>query len=137
MNFKKAELFQITEKIDTCVYQLKLPDIMKIHNIFFVDLLEIYILSQDDQNSFKEESILIDSKAEWEVFRVINSKIDSECEFLYLIHWEDSWDDTWESLKSLQNVSEVLKAFHCSYSDKLKSGQMMNSHLYMMSDIST
>ena len=37
---------------------------MKIHNVFFVDLLEIYILSQDDQDLFKEELILMNSEAE-------------------------------------------------------------------------
>ena len=44
LNFKKAELFRVTERIDTWVYQLKLSDMMKIHSIFFIDLLEIYIL---------------------------------------------------------------------------------------------
>ena len=43
LNFKKTELFRITEKIDTQVYQLKLPDTMKIHNVFFISLLKIYI----------------------------------------------------------------------------------------------
>ena len=45
LNFKKAEPFWITEKIDTRVYWLKLPDMMKIHNIFFIGLLETYIPS--------------------------------------------------------------------------------------------
>ena len=121
LNFKKTESFRITEKIDIQVYWLKLSDMMKIHNVFFVDLLKIYILSQDDQDSFREEPVLMNGEAEWEVFRVIDSKIDLKCEFLYLIHWEDSWDDTWESLKSLWNVSEVLEAFHCSCPHKLKS----------------
>ena len=62
----------------------------------------------------------MNDEAEWEVFRVINFKIDSKCDFLYLIYWEDSWDDTWEPSESLCNILEVLKAFHCSCSDKLK-----------------
>ena len=62
----------------------------------------------------------MNGEAEWEVSGVINSKIDSECEFLYLIHWEGLWDDTWEPLKSLWNVFEVLKTFHCSCLNKLK-----------------
>ena len=45
LNFKKAESFQVTERIDTQVYWLKLPDIMKIHNVFFVGLLKTYISS--------------------------------------------------------------------------------------------
>ena len=44
LNFKKAELFWVTERIGTQIYWLKLPDIMKIHNVFFIGLLEIYIL---------------------------------------------------------------------------------------------
>ena len=93
---------------------------MKIHNIFFIDLLEIYVTSQDDQNSFKEESVLMNSEAEWEVFRVIDFKVNSECSFLYLVHWEDPWDDIWELSESLWNISEVLKTFHCSCLNKLK-----------------
>ena len=121
LNFKKTEPFRITEKINTRVYQLKLSDMMKIHNIFFISLLEIYISSQDDQDFSKEEPVLMNGEAEWEVSEVINSKIDLKCEFLYLIHWEGPWDDTWEPLKSLWNASEVLKAFHCSCLNKLKS----------------
>ena len=94
---------------------------MKIYNVFFIGLLETYIPSQDDQDSFREEPVLMNGEAEWEVSGVIDSKIDSECEFLYLIHWEDPWDDTWESLKSLWNVPEVLEAYHCSCLNKLKS----------------
>ena len=63
----------------------------------------------------------MNSEAEWEVFRVINSKVDLKCSFLYLVHWEDPWDDTWEPSESLCNASEVLEAFHCSCSHKLKS----------------
>ena len=120
LNFKKAEPFRITEKIDTWAYWLKLSDTMKIHNVFFIGLLETYIPPQDGQNSFREGSVLIDGEAEWEVSGVIDSKIDPECSFLYLIHWEGPWDDTWESLKSLWNTSEVLEAFHRSCPDKLK-----------------
>ena len=63
----------------------------------------------------------MNGETKWEVSEVINSKIDLKCEFLYLIHWEGPWDDTWEPLKSLWNISEVLKAFHCSCLNKLKS----------------
>ena len=121
LNFKKAEPFWVTERIDTQVYELKLSDMMKIHIIFFIDLLEIYIFSQDDQNSFKEESVLMNSEAKWEVSEVINSKVNLKCSFLYLVHWEGPWDNTWEPSESLHNASEVLEAFHCSCSHKLKS----------------
>ena len=45
LNFKKAEPFWVTKRINIQVYWLKLLNIMKIHNIFFVDLLKIYISS--------------------------------------------------------------------------------------------
>ena len=121
LNFKKTEPFWVTEKIGTQIYWLKLSDMMKIHNIFFLGLLETYISSQDDQDFFREEPVLMNGEAEWEVFRVIDSKIDLKCEFLYLVHWEGPWDDTWEPSESLWNTSEVLKAFHCSCLNKLKS----------------
>ena len=63
----------------------------------------------------------MNGEAEWEVFKVIDSKVDPECSFLYLIHWEGPWDDTWELSESLRNVPEVLEAFHCSCPHKLKS----------------
>ena len=63
----------------------------------------------------------MNDEAEWEVSEVIDFKVNLKCSFLYLIHWEGPWDDIWESLKSLHNASEVLKAFHCSCSHKLKS----------------
>ena len=121
LDFKKAESFRVTERIDTRVYQLKLPDTMKIHNIFFIGLLETYIFPQDDQDSSREGSVLMNGEAEWEVSGVIDSKVDSERGFLYLVHWEGPWDDTWEPPESLRNVSEVLEAFHCSCPHKLKS----------------
>ena len=37
---------------------------MKIHNIFFVDLLETYILSQESQDPSKEEPVLMNGEAE-------------------------------------------------------------------------
>ena len=94
---------------------------MKIHNIFFIDLLETYISSQDDQNSFRKESVLMNGEAEWEVSEMIDFKINLKYSFFYLVHWEGSWDDIWEPSESLHNVSEVLKVFHCSCSHKLKS----------------
>ena len=121
LNFKKAEPFWVTEKIGTRVYQLKLPDTMKIHNVFFIGLLETYIPPQDDQNPFREEPVLMNGEAEWEVSGVIDSKVDPECDFLYLIHWKGPWDNTWEPPESLWNAPEVLEAFHCSCPDKLKS----------------
>ena len=62
----------------------------------------------------------MNSKAEWEVSDVIDFKVDLKYSFLYLIHWKDPWDNISESLKFLSNTSEVLKAFHCSCSHKLK-----------------
>ena len=63
----------------------------------------------------------MNSEAEWEVFRVIDSKVNLKCSFLYLVHWEGPWDDIWEPLEFLHNASKVLEAFHCSCFYELKS----------------
>ena len=64
LNFKKAEPFRVTERIGTRVYQLKLPDTMKIHNVFFVGLLEIYISPQEGQDPSREGPVLMNGEAE-------------------------------------------------------------------------
>jgi hypothetical protein len=40
LNWKNIRLFEIIESIGTRAYRLALPEIMKIHNVFHVNLLE-------------------------------------------------------------------------------------------------
>jgi len=70
--------------------------------------------------------IELDNFDKWEVHRILDSRINRHCKglgLLYLVEWK-GFDNTpdvtsWEPPEHLANASDMVRAFHQAYPDKL------------------
>jgi Chromo (CHRromatin Organisation MOdifier) domain len=89
--------FKVLQKISPVTYQIKLPQMWKIHNVFHVDLLTPYYKTQAYRTMHSQPPPeLIDSKEEYEVEEIIDHRTFRQKK-QYLVKWlgypmsENSW----------------------------------------------
>ena len=115
--------YKILDKISSHAYRLQLPATMRIHNVFHVSLLEPHKPNTlADRTQPPPPAIKIDGNLEYEVERVVDSKIDRRysCTLRYLIEWsgytgEDRF--TWEPADELECHAHI-RDFHARHPDK-------------------
>ena len=91
--------FLVNKKLSPVTYRLKLPTMMKIHPVFHADLLTRYReTDKHSPNYEKPPPKIIDGEPEWEVEKIINSRLHGRYKRLqFLVRWkgfppsEDSW----------------------------------------------
>ena len=119
--------FEIIARPGTHSVTLKLPDYMKaVHPIFHVSMLE-----PTSPNTIPNSTqpplpaVIIDGEPEFEVTKVLDSKIDNRCKackLLYLVWWADyegmDEETLWIFMTEVDNVSELVQDFHKSYPTK-------------------
>src|SRR3979490_1506825 len=119
--------FEIIARPGTHSVTLKLPDYMKaVHPIFHVSMLE-----PTSPNTIPNHSqtplppVIIDGEPEFEVTKVLHSKIDNRCKackLLYLVWWagyEGTDEETsWILASEVDHTSELVQDFHKSYPSK-------------------
>ena len=107
--------FEVTERIGPVAYRLLLPETLKVHNVFHVNLLKEY--RTDGSYQPPPPTILFEGEAEYEVECVLMHrirKVSSKKEVLeFLVHWTGYGPehDTWEPEAHLANSSEVLREY--------------------------
>ncbi|MBW0567393.1 hypothetical protein O181_107108 [Austropuccinia psidii MF-1] len=115
--------FPILKKVSTLAYHLKLPSQWKsIHPVFQYSLLEPVKKSTiPDRHQEPPPPIIIEEEEEWEVSRILDSKL-KRGKLWYLVEWKGfsqySERSTWEPTKNLTNCPELVKDFHSLYPDK-------------------
>ena len=113
--------FIIKEKIRTVTYRLDLPLLMKIHNVFHVDLLLPYKETEAYGPAYTRPAPdLIKGEEEYEVESIRDARMHGRGKKLqYFVHWKGypSSDDSWVNHKDL-HASKLLKAYHSA-----KAGQ--------------
>jgi len=120
--------FLIVEKVSSHVFQLGLSiALSRIHLVFHVSLLQPTSSSGIPNRAIDPPSLIeLDDSDEWEVHRILDSKIDCHHKglgLLYLVEWK-GFDNTpnatsWEPPEHLMNAPNVVQAFHQAYPDKL------------------
>lgn len=132
LDYKNIGPFKIIERINEVAYRLKLPNTMKIHNVFHVSLLELK--SKDiypTQINPEPLPVIIGDEEEFEVESILDSKVKRK-KVLYFCHWKGYGvkDRTWEPVTSFIDdedlVSDVLLAFHRNYPDKPKAQEYVD-----------
>ncbi len=116
------DLYKI-KKIMKNVYQLKLSQLMKIHDIFHTSFLRFTSIDfLTDQVQSSSSSIIVNEKKKYEVNDILNSRYHYN-KLQYKISWIDhSSNDIWYSAKNFQNHSKkILNEYHDRYSNKSKS----------------
>ena len=105
--------FVVMAAISHVAYQLKLPLMWKIHNIFHGSLLTPYKETLINGEQYQEPTPdLIDGQPEWEVECVLGTR--KQCHQLqYLIRWKgfSKAHDSWEPLTHL-NANTLIQEFY-------------------------
>jgi hypothetical protein len=112
---KRYGPFKVLEHIGQVAYRLKLPDSMKIHDIFHIDLLTPYCeTSSYGPNYVRPPPVTEDNKEEYEVENIRDARRHGRGRKLqYLVHWKGypAADDSWVDHNDL-NAPELLKEFY-------------------------
>ncbi|MBW0530847.1 hypothetical protein O181_070562 [Austropuccinia psidii MF-1] len=115
--------FPILKKISTHSYHLQLQSQWKsIHPVFHISLLEpVKTATIPNQHQEPPSPISIDEQEEWEVSKILDSKL-KRTKLWYLVEWkgfsQDPERSTWEPAKNLNNCPELVKYFHSLYPEK-------------------
>ena len=107
--------YKITEKIGTVAYRLDIPETMKVHNVFHIDLLMPYKETEAYGTPFTRRPPIIDNKEEeYEVETIRDARRYGRTRKLqYLVHWKGypNSNDSWIDHKDL-HAPELLKEFY-------------------------
>jgi len=119
--------FPIVEKVSSHAFRLGLSlALSRIHPVFHVSLLQPTSSSVIPARVVDPPlPIELDDSDEWEVNRILDSKLDRRRKgpgLLYLVEWK-GFDNTpdatsWEPPDHLANATDLVQAFHRAYPDK-------------------
>jgi hypothetical protein len=119
LDARKIGPFEITKRIGPLAYRLDLPETLKIHNVFHIELLEpVKDSTIEGQPEYPQGPLESTEDQEWEVKGIIDSRIHPEYGFQYRVAWEGDWEPTWEPPTNCTGCPELVTAFHVSNPDK-------------------
>ncbi|QRW23019.1 Retrotransposable element Tf2 protein [Rhizoctonia solani] len=110
---KRLGPFEITEKILSHAYRLKLPETLKIHDVFYVGLLSKSHESPSQPFPEQPPPETIEGEEEYKVEQIIDSK-RQQGKWFYLIKWKGYGpeDNSWEPEELLEHSQEEIKRFN-------------------------
>ncbi|KAF8755214.1 hypothetical protein RHS01_05561 [Rhizoctonia solani] len=112
---KQLGPFEVTEKISSHAYRLKIPDTLKIHNVFYVGLLSKAHESPSQPFPERPPPETIEGEEEYKVEQIIDSK-QQRGKWFYLIKWRGYGleDNSWEPEELLEHSQEEIQRFNKS-----------------------
>lgn len=120
LDYRKLGPFIISEEINPVAFKLKLPDSMRVHDVFHVSLLEKYHPSEIPGRKIPQPPpVQVENETEYEVREILDCKFRGKRLF-YLVDWEgfDASERTWEPEENLKNCKEIVAVFHARYPHK-------------------
>ena len=111
---KRYGPFQVIKALSHVAYQLQLPPLWKIHNVFHVSYLSPFWETTEHGTNFIEPPPdIIDGEPKWEVERIIGRRYYGwKKEEQYCICWKgySTAHDTWEPTANV-HASELVRQF--------------------------
>jgi Chromo (CHRromatin Organisation MOdifier) domain len=113
---KRYGPFTITEEVTPVAFRLDLPESMKVHDVFHIDLLSPYKETEAYGTPFARPSLIINkSEEEYEIDAILDVKKQKGRGggLQYLVHWKEypNSDNTWVKHKDL-DTPELLKEYY-------------------------
>ena len=127
---QRVNSFKILKKIDTLIYRLKLPLVMKIHSVIFIAQLksssssdaDLYRRSRSNQKNSSSIQIENDSESKnsvkfYEIEILLNKRISTIDRVIYLIKWKnyDSQNNVWYSFHALKNFMNLMNKYNVEH----------------------
>ncbi|QRW24124.1 Retrotransposable element Tf2 protein [Rhizoctonia solani] len=105
--------FEVTKKISSHAYHLKLLESLKIHNVFYVGLLSKSHESPSQLFPECPPPETIEGEEEYKVEQILDSK-RQQGKWFYLIKWKgySPEDNSWEPEELLEHSQEEIKHFN-------------------------
>ncbi|KAF8749427.1 hypothetical protein RHS01_10074 [Rhizoctonia solani] len=112
---KRLGPFEVLEKVSSHAYRLKLPETLKIHDVFYVGLLSKAHESPSQPFPERPPPETIEGEEEYKVEQIIDSK-RQQGKWFYLIKWKGYGpeDNSWEPEELLENSQEEIQRFNKS-----------------------
>ena len=110
--------FKIQKRIGKVAYKLELLHALKIHLVFYVNLLKPYVHPIDSQIVHWPDPIhLVEGQPEYEVAGILDyccRRYGRGVRKEYLVAWKDYPvnEATWEPLSNLTNAEDAIQEFH-------------------------
>ena len=123
---KYLGLYEIITQPGTLSFTLCLPDLMRaVHLVFHISMLEPTLDNPfPDRYEPPPALVVIDGEPEYEISRIVDSKIDRRRrhKLLYKVFWlgyEGTEDESeWLPASELEHAAELISDFHAAYPDK-------------------
>ena len=116
LDWKHLGPYVIAEKISPQAYRLELPDTMRIHNVFHVNLLRPCPTDPlPGQALAAPPPVYVDDIAEYAVQDIVDSVEEPNGEVLYQVQWEGYDELTWEPWEHVNHLAAYLTRFHRRY----------------------
>ena len=122
--------FRVLHLVSSQTYKLELPKRWRIHDVFYMSLLEQDITRKGQADKKTAEQLEFETSGdnkEYEVEGICNSAVyarESEAGHLpglyYLVSWKDYPEDesTWEPASAMQHLWKLVSTFHKNHPNK-------------------
>ena len=113
---KQTGPFKITRKISPVAFQLELPSNMRIHNVFYADLLLPYKETEAYGPPLARPPLIMEQdEEEYEIESIIDARRTGRGrgKLQYLVHWKgySHADNSWVDHKDM-HAPDLLKEFY-------------------------
>ncbi|GAA5874668.1 hypothetical protein JCM1840_007442 [Sporobolomyces johnsonii] len=112
--------YPIVEKISDSAYRLKLPDTVRLHDVFHVSLLYPHSANPfPDRLPTPPPLTIVNGQPELEVETILDSQT-YHGSLRYLVRWRglSPREDSWEPADNLANADDLVQEFHRRYPNK-------------------
>lgn len=117
LDYRKIGPYPIVRQVNPVTFELQLPDHLKIHPVFHVSLLEMYIANTLPNRYLPPAAPdTINGVPEYEVRAILDSKIHYN-KLYYLVDFPDT-DPEWIRSDSLPHCQLLITAYHTRYPDR-------------------
>ena len=120
LDMKNLGPFEIVKAVGDVAYELALPDNLRIHPVFHVELLHKANTDErpEAQPEYPSQFELDIEDVEWQVDGLMDVRLNEDTnQWEYLVSWKGNWDNSWEPAYQLL-CPDLVKAFHIARPDK-------------------
>ena len=117
---RRAGPYPVKRVVSNHAIELVLPDDIRVHLVFHVNLLEPAANAADPPHAghiqLSPPPIKVDEEAKWEVVAIVDSCYYGRAKKLqYRVQWVGYNELNWEDASNITNAPDVLNDFHTRY----------------------